>query len=404
MKIAHVYDEHYRVSPKKGSVAKVIYNLATTQSDLGHDVSVIERQWSDLPRKEVLNGVRFNRIPLRIGSDIEGEEIPYQQIKNATGFAKMIGDRAELAVKLRNHFQKVKYDVIHFHVPFAANILIHIYPQIRDRIVYTAHVGEEDIRFGLSKNGIVSSITSVISPDLHLMQRVAASSVLNERLEAQLPLNDLYTIPNGVDIDKYNPQNSELVDLEEKYEIQSPFVLFTGTHTPRKGPDILIDAIASLEDRNVVGDFSFVFVGNQNIEPEFVDKLHKRADNLDTSIHFLGFVDLDELQSLYASCDVFALPSHEEGWGMVITEAMASGAPIVATDVSGIPEQVRNGENGYLVEPGNPNDLSYRLESLIQHPKRREKMGRRSRDITINEFSWRSVVEKYLSMYANSIQ
>lgn len=402
MKIAHVYDEHYRVSPEKGSVAKVIYNLATTQAELGHDVTVLERQWSGLPQQENQDGVQFTRFPLSIGSDIEGEEIPYKQIKSPTGILTMLFDRFELALKLRRHFRQTDYDIVHFHVPFVANILIHIYPTIRSRAAYTAHVGEEDVRFGLSKEGLVSYLLSIFSPDLHLMRRTATSSVLNERLAEELPLKDIETIPNGVDVTEYTPENSDLVDLKSEFGIETPFVLFVGTITPRKGPDILLDAINTLEENGTIGEFSFVFAGNQEIEKEFAAELGERAENLATKIHFPGFVSLEELKALYASCDIFALPSHEEGWGMVITEAMASKSPIVATNVSGIPEQVYEGKNGYLVEPGDTSGLADKIQMLIDDEVRRRQMGGKSRELAIELFSWESIAERYLSMYSSS--
>ncbi|SEH45432.1 Glycosyltransferase involved in cell wall bisynthesis [Halopenitus malekzadehii] len=403
MKIAHVYDEHYRVSPEKGSVAKVIYNLATAQVELGHDVTVLERQWSGLPQQEKQDGVQFTRFPLSIGSDVEGEEIPYKQIKSPTGILTMLFDRFELALKLRRHFRQTDYDIVHFHVPFVANILIHIYPTIRSRAAYTAHVGEEDIRFGLSREGLISYLLSIFSPDLHLMRRAAASSVLNERLAEELPLNDIEIIPNGVDVTEYTPENTNLVDVRSEFGIETPFVLFVGTITPRKGPDILLDAIKILDENGTIGEFSFVFAGNQEIEKEFTAELEERAENLTTEIHFPGFVTLEELKALYASCDIFTLPSHEEGMPMVVTEAMASKSPIVATNVSGIPEQVYEEENGYLVPPDDSIYLADKIGYLINDKDKRIQMGEKSRKFTIDEFSWESIAEKYLILYNSEI-
>ncbi|GGC48720.1 glycosyltransferase family 4 protein [Haloferax sulfurifontis] len=404
MKIVHVYDEHYRVSPEKGSVAKVIYNLATTQSQLGHDVTVIERKWSGLPKNEQREGVKFKRFSLSIGSDTEGEEIPYNQIKSAIGVSKLVVDRFELALKLRSHFGRTDYDVIHFHVPFTANILVHICPQLRDKIVYTAHVGEEDVRFGLSKQGLISRALAMFSPDLHLMRRTAASSVLNKRLAAQLPLEQIETIPNGVDISEYSPENSDLVDLNDRFGIESPFALFVGTLTPRKGPDVLLDAVSILDQKYNVNQFSIVIAGNPNIEEDFSAQLKEQAEAQDVTVHFPGFIELEELKALYANCELFALPSHEEGWGMVITEAMSSESPIIATNVSGIPEQVVDGENGFLIEPDNSEQLAEKLQVLIDDPDLREEMGSVSRSFAVEKFSWESVSEKYLSMYKSTSQ
>jgi glycosyltransferase involved in cell wall biosynthesis len=404
MKIAHVYDEHYRVSPEKGSVAKFIYNLSTTQSRLGHEVTVLERQWSGLPRQEEQEGVRFTRFPLLIGSDVEGEEIPYKQIRSPVGLLMMLCDRFELALKLRKHFEQANYDVIHFHLPFSANILIHIYPQVRSRMVYTAHVGEENARFGLSSKGVIRILLSKFSPDIHLMRHAAGVSVLNENLRDELPLDNLKVIPNGVDIEEYTPASNSEVDLKSRFGVDEPFVLFVGTITPRKGPDVLLDAIKQLDSAGHLGEMDFVFAGNQEIEPEFVYSLKDDAAGIGRNIVFPGFVSLDELKTLYSLADIFVLPSHEEGWGMAITEAMASGTPVIASRVSGIESQVEDEYNGFLVEPNDPQSLSSALHQLISEPELRDQMAKASRERAVNEFSWESIAESYFTnLYAEVI-
>lgn len=401
MKIAHVYDEHDPVTPGGGSVSKVVYNIAKTQSQFGHEVSILERQWSGLPRLELQDGIHYRRIPLTFGSDTPWEEIPYQQIKSLSGIFTLGSSRIEFALKLRTHFRKTDYDVVHFHVPFAANILIHIYPEIREKSVYTAHAGE--IRLGLSDESFLSKIPSVLSPDHHLMRRVNTATVLNRNLDSKLPINDLEIISNGVDISAYKPENAHLADLNSEFGIERPFVLCVGTLTPRKGQDILLNAISILEDHGVADEFTFVMAGKTDIDGEFAERQMDKAEEINADIRFPGFVELDELKSLYSNCDIYVLPSREEGWGMVITEAMASKTPIVATNVSGIPEQVSNGENGYIIEPNNPKSLAEKLKLLMENRQKRQVMGEKSREIAVNQFSWEAITEEYLKAYPEVI-
>jgi len=76
-----------------------------------------------------------------------------------------------------------------------------------------------------------------------------------------------------------------------------------------------------------------------------------------------------------AASDVFVLPSFREGTPRVITEAMAAGLPVVATDIAGIPEQVDDGESGYLLPTGGPDALAGALDRLLADPERRERFG-----------------------------
>ncbi|MBX0288793.1 glycosyltransferase family 4 protein [Haloarcula salinisoli] len=396
MKVAHVYDEHYAVSPEKGSVAKVIYNVATSQSELGHDVSVLERQWDGLPRSETRDGVDFHRFRLRVGSDEEGEEIPYAQIKSPVGLPKLLTDRLEFALKLRRHFKRTDYDIIHFHLPFTANILVHLYPEIRERLVYTAHAGE--VRLGLMDDQLLSRLLSTLSPDLHLMNRAEVSTVLNEDLATALP-PELEVVPNGVDIQEYRPDKADLVDLTDSYNIEPPFMLFVGTITPRKGPDILLDAIDMLAERDVLGEMTFVLSGNKTVDESFSEEIAARVEQLDADIRLTGFVSLSELKALYAQCDAFILPSREEGWGMVATEAMASGVAIVGSDITSIRAQVRDGENGFLVPPENASALADAMEQLLTDDELKQRMGERSRTVAVEEFSWESIAQQYIDLY-----
>ncbi|HIE36800.1 TPA: hypothetical protein EYP83_01425, partial [Candidatus Geothermarchaeota archaeon] len=123
MKIIQLYDEHTKVAPGWGSVANVILNLSRQMVSLGHDVTVIERKWMDTPSEEVLNGIKYKRFKLHIGSNIPGRDVPYQMIRSPKGFVKMILDRMEFSFKLNKYFRTIDFDILHVHVPFVANIL-----------------------------------------------------------------------------------------------------------------------------------------------------------------------------------------------------------------------------------------------------------------------------------------
>ena len=85
------------------------------------------------------------------------------------------------------------------------------------------------------------------------------------------------------------------------------------------------------------------------------------------------------MRELYSRADIFALPTRGDCTPLVIAEAMASGLPVVTTAVGSIPDMVRSGQNGLLVEPGEYGQLAQALRSLVDDPALREKMGRESR-------------------------
>ncbi|RLF07945.1 MAG: glycosyltransferase family 4 protein, partial [Thermoprotei archaeon] len=95
----------------------------------------------------------------------------------------------------------------------------------------------------------------------------------------------------------------------------------------------------------------------------------------------------------------FVLPSLEEGFGVVLTEALASGKPLVGSNVGGIPAQIKDGWNGFLVESGNEKQLAEKIRYLIDNPEERERMGENSRKLAREEFDWEKIAERYLKVY-----
>jgi len=178
-------------------------------------------------------------------------------------------------------------------------------------------------------------------------------------------------------------------------------VMFAGTITPRKGVETLIKAAELIVNRSERRDVLFLLVGNPSIDKEFADRMEEYVKNsgLGNNVKFTGFVGHEDLRVLYSACDIFVLPSFEEGFGIVLTEAMASGKPLVATDVGGIPMQVRDGWNGFLVEPGNDKQLAEKSLYLISHVVDREQMGRNSRMLAEKRFNWKKITERYFKVY-----
>ncbi|MEX2454894.1 MAG: glycosyltransferase family 4 protein, partial [Rhodospirillaceae bacterium] len=117
------------------------------------------------------------------------------------------------------------------------------------------------------------------------------------------------------------------------------------------------------------------------------------ADAPEGSVRFLGFRGQTELPPLYDICDVFVLPSDTEPWGLVTNEAMNAGRPVIATtEVGAARDLVADGDNGFVVQPGDIDALSGALLKLFSDPELRARMGRRSLEI-VGAWSFREDVE-----------
>ena len=182
-------------------------------------------------------------------------------------------------------------------------------------------------------------------------------------------------------------------------------VLFVGRMTPHKGLDRLIRALPADATLTVAGSSGHDPRPPESDYPALLARLAA-----DRSVRFTGAVPDAQLPELYRSAAVLALPSVErtcygrqveisELLGLSVLEAMASGVPVVASRVGGVPEIVADGETGFLVEPGDVDELHDRLALLLTTPALAGQMGRRAREVVVERFTWQHCADRCLAAY-----
>ncbi len=205
-------------------------------------------------------------------------------------------------------------------------------------------------------------------------------------------------VPNGVDVEKFKPMDSELV--RHQFGLgNEPCVLFVGSLIPRKGMPFLVDASKKIVKEKA--DTKFLIVGEGPMKPQLTETL--KSANLSDNFKFLGNLKEDTLSAAYNCADVFVLPSIQEGQGIVLLEAQASGKPVVAFDVGGVNEAVRNKETGLLVKRGSSDELADALLKLLSDKPLREKMGANGRRFVSENFTWDICTQKMLRVYREAL-
>lgn len=167
----------------------------------------------------------------------------------------------------------------------------------------------------------------------------------------------------------------------------------------RKGTYDLIEAFARVSSRVPAAELVLGGDGALHEVQRFVEE-KRIADR----VRILGWVVGEEKRRVFERADVYVLPSYNEGLPGSIVEAMAAGAPIISTPVGGIPEAVVDGENGFLVQPGDVDRLSERLLQLCNDEPLRRTMGERSRHYVEAKFDTASAVERLIGIYGNVMQ
>jgi glycosyltransferase involved in cell wall biosynthesis len=160
--------------------------------------------------------------------------------------------------------------------------------------------------------------------------------------------------------------------------------------TPRKGQDVLVEALASIADL----PWSCVCVGGLSRAPGYVDRVRRLAQTygLDDRVRFVGPRTGEELAATYAAADLFVLASHAETYGMVVTEALARGIPVLATGVDGVPESLGHASDGslpgMLVPPADPPALAGALRRWLGEPETRHRLRGSARDRRATLHGW----------------
>lgn len=207
----------------------------------------------------------------------------------------------------------------------------------------------------------------------------------------------MHVISNGIDIARFHPPLGE--DEPLRGESRTPIILYVGRLDPEKGVDTLIRAMPRVLSRLPA---RLVLCG-RGVHAAALRALAE-GSGVAGAVRFAGFVPDDDLPRAYRASAIFVMPSPVELQSIATLEAMASGLPVVAADAMALPELVRDGENGLLFPPGDPEALADRIVSLLSEPDRAAGMGRASRrvaerhrtDLTLAAFEslYQSVLEK----------
>ena len=221
----------------------------------------------------------------------------------------------------------------------------------------------------------------------HTLERssvvIALSSRWADYLKGFAPRAEVVVIPNSVPVPPAGTQQAE-----------PGRILFLGQLEPRKGIYELVEALALLKDRFPQARLA---IGGQGE----LEEVKRRALGLGVleRVEELGWVTAQRKAEELARASIFCLPSHAEGLPMALLEAMAAGKAVVSTGVGGIPDALRDGDNGLMVEPGNVASLARALGQLLGDDQERRRLGARARATIEQEFESGVVIGQISAVY-----
>jgi glycosyltransferase involved in cell wall biosynthesis len=227
---------------------------------------------------------------------------------------------------------------------------------------------------------------------------VAISHFVRDGLLAHgIPARRIHLIPNGIDCVQTHPlpepRRAEIRDLLNVAP-DAPLIVAAGTLREIKGHDVLLEAMPAILER-FPDTHLFVF-GEGPLGEDY--RRRTEAMGLAGQVKFIGLLST-MLAQVMATADVVVHPSRVEAFGLVAGEAQACGTPVIASRVGGLPELVRDGETGFLVDPGRPDQIAERVCLLLGDAERRRAMGAAAREFINEHFEIGVMAEAYLELW-----
>ena len=218
---------------------------------------------------------------------------------------------------------------------------------------------------------------------------VANSSAAARRLRLEgVRASRVVRIPNGIDLDRFHPASSARPPRH---------IVSVARFRQEKALDILLDAMALLVRDNP--HLTLTLVGDGPMAPDLAIRV--TALGLDHHVSMPGHIE--NVAETLRSADIFALPSRSEAFPNAVLEAMATGLPVVASRVGGIPELVDHGRTGLLVRPGRPEALFEAIGHLVRHPASAREMGRLARRRVEATYSFERMVGAFEGLYHRAL-
>jgi glycogen(starch) synthase len=206
-----------------------------------------------------------------------------------------------------------------------------------------------------------------------------------------IPEDKISVIPNGIDPDSYY-MRLDPGSVKKRYGIHplAPLVFFIGRLVYQKGPDLLVDAIPLVLQRR--WDVQFIIAGKGDMRPA----LEERCRAL--PVQFTGYIPDDEYLHLLNACDLVVIPSRNEPFGLVLTEAWSAERCVVATEVGGLSENIENFVDGIKV-PVRADSIAWGINYIIEDPIRIRAMGMAGKRKVISLFNWEKIRKTMEQVY-----
>ena len=327
---------------------------------------------------------------------IKQTNIPYYQISN---FQRKVNPLRDIFVffEILSLFFQLKPDIIHTNSSKAGGIAGFagwIYKNISNKkikLIFTAHgwaFAEDKSKWKIELIKLFSKITAIFYNQIICVSEYDRKIAIENNIA---PKEKLITIHNGIDIKNIKFLSKEKAQ-KKLINKTSPFIIGTiAEWTSNKGLIYLLEAVKKINK-----NFDLILIGSgENPDKEKLIKFIEK--NKLKNIHLIEFIP--NAVNYLKAFDIFILPSLKEGLPYTIIEAMIAEVPIIATNVGGVPEMIKNNVNGILIEPKNSQILAEKILELINSPEKYLGMTQKAKQKAEQEFTLEKMIKETKELY-----
>ena len=366
----------------QGCEVKVISPVPWTPFPINY-ISKKWKKYSEIPQKMVWEGIeiyypRFLSFPKALFFASSGSRM-YKGIKGTVA----------------GIYKDFKFDIIHSHVALPDGYCgMLIAKEYKKPLVVTIH--GQDFQHTIFKNKKCKvNIEKTINSSKKV---IVVSDKLKKIGENLLKINKekVTVIPNGINLeDNVNEKSILLREYENKK------IILSVSHL-KKSKGIQLNLKAISKNIKKYNNLFYIIVGSGKEKGE-LEKFSKQLC-IQNNVEFVGEIPHKKVMEYMSICDIFSLPSYNEGFGVVYLEAMANGKPVIGVKGQGIDSIVEHKKNGMLVKPKDIDSLNKALTYLIENPQVAKKMGERARKLILENYTWKKNAEKTLKVYQEVLE
>jgi glycosyltransferase involved in cell wall biosynthesis len=363
-----------------------VTELAAALERRGHQVHVFTRQGPGQSRYDNIHGVHYHRCSFALNPNFVDE------INNMC--------RAFVAEFHSVEDHSGPFDIVHAHDWLASNAVVWIKEGRRRKTVVTIHSTEYGRNGNKHFGGQAARVADHERHATYCADKViTVSGLLRDEIGwlYQVPQHKAHVVYNGVNATTFD-YNVDAGEIKRRYHIGplDPVVLFVGRMVVQKGPDILMNTLPGVLRH--YPNVKYVFAGDGHMRGE----VYTQAGRLGVShaVRMLGDVRGRALHDLFKACDIVAVPSRNEPFGIVILEGWAAHKPVVSTKRGGPAEFVWHEVNGLQVDDTSES-VGWGVGTLLADHNRCRWMGRNGRAAVDAAFSWDMIAEQTEAVYGS---